>query len=293
MQPPRLRFGVFIAPFHPVDENPSLALARDLELVELPRPARLRRGLDRRAPLRGLRDHRLAGALHRRRRRSARGTSGSAPASSSLPYHHPLMLADRINQLDHMTRGRVMFGVGPGALPSDAFMMGIDPLTQRDMMDEAIDVLVPLLRGETVTREDRLVQAARGAAPAPALHAPARRDLRGLARSRRPARARPASTASACSRSAPPRTGGFNALATNWEICEERAKEFDQSVRRDQWRLVGPDAHRRDPRAGARGREVRAREVALLLPRGRRAAARAERERRRAPSRRCARPASP
>ena len=46
---------------------------------------------------------------------------------SSLPYHHPFMLADRINQLDHMTRGRVMFGVGPGALPSDAYMMGIDP----------------------------------------------------------------------------------------------------------------------------------------------------------------------
>ena len=34
MQPPRLRFGAFIAPFHPVDENPSLALERDLELVE-------------------------------------------------------------------------------------------------------------------------------------------------------------------------------------------------------------------------------------------------------------------
>ena len=47
-------------------------------------------------------------------------------------------------QLDHQTRGRVMFGVGPGALPSDAFMMGIDPLRQREMMDEA---LVPLHRG--------------------------------------------------------------------------------------------------------------------------------------------------
>jgi limonene 1,2-monooxygenase len=35
-------------------------------------------------------------------------------------------------------------------------------------------------------------------------------------------------------------TGGFNALAANWEICEGRAKEFDRTVRRDQWRLVGP-----------------------------------------------------
>ena len=58
----------------------------------------------------------------------------------SLPYHHPLMLADRIDQLDHMTRGRVMFGVGPGALISDAFMIGIDAAEQRRRMDEALDV---------------------------------------------------------------------------------------------------------------------------------------------------------
>jgi limonene 1,2-monooxygenase len=30
----KIRFGAFIAPFHPLDENPSLALHRDLELVE-------------------------------------------------------------------------------------------------------------------------------------------------------------------------------------------------------------------------------------------------------------------
>ena len=42
----------------------------------------------------------------------------------SLPYHNPLMVADRIAQLDHQTRGRVMFGVGPGQLPSDAHMLG-------------------------------------------------------------------------------------------------------------------------------------------------------------------------
>ena len=34
MLPPRLRFGIFIAPFHPVDENPDARPARDFELVE-------------------------------------------------------------------------------------------------------------------------------------------------------------------------------------------------------------------------------------------------------------------
>ena len=30
----RLRFGIFLAPFHPVGQNPTLALERDLQLIE-------------------------------------------------------------------------------------------------------------------------------------------------------------------------------------------------------------------------------------------------------------------
>ena len=59
------------------------------------------------------------------------------------------MLADRMVLLDHLTRGRVMFGVGPGALPSDAFMMGIDPANQRDMMEESLEAILLLLDGES------------------------------------------------------------------------------------------------------------------------------------------------
>jgi limonene 1,2-monooxygenase len=50
-----------------------------------------------------------------------------------------------------MTRGRVMFGVGPGLLASDALMLGIDPLVQRDRMAQAIDVILRLFSGEVVT----------------------------------------------------------------------------------------------------------------------------------------------
>jgi limonene 1,2-monooxygenase len=148
----KMRFGAFIAPFHPVDENPTLALHRDLELVEW---------LDRLGYEEAwIGEHHSCGyeliaspevfiAAAAERTRNIRLGTGV----SSLPYHHPLMLADRINQLDHMTRGRVMFGVGPGALPTDAMMMGIEIARQRDMMDEALDVLVPLLRGETVSKK--------------------------------------------------------------------------------------------------------------------------------------------
>jgi limonene 1,2-monooxygenase len=63
------------------------------------------------------------------------------------------MLADRMVQLDHMTRGRAMFGVGPGALVHDALKIGIDPSEQRRMMEESFDVVVRLMRGELVSKK--------------------------------------------------------------------------------------------------------------------------------------------
>ena len=66
----------------------------------------------------------------------------------SLPYHHPLMVADDLLQLDHQTRGRVMLGVGPGALTSDAYMMGIPTEEQRNRQAEALDAIMHLTRSD-------------------------------------------------------------------------------------------------------------------------------------------------
>ena len=129
MPGPKLRFGAFIAPFHALDENPSLAIHRDMELVEWMDKLGYDEawiGEHHSAAFEVIASPELFIAAAAERTKNIRFGTGV----SSLPYHHPLMLADRINQLDHMTRGRVMFGVGPGSLPSDAFMMGIDVQTQ-------------------------------------------------------------------------------------------------------------------------------------------------------------------
>ena len=134
-----LNFGIFLAPFHGLKENPTLALERDLELIELLDEL----GYD----YAWVGEHHSGGmeiiaspevfiATAAARTRYIKLGTGV----SSLCYHQPLILADRIMQLDHMTRGRVAFGVGPGALPSDAQMMAIDPVSQRDMMLEAIEL---------------------------------------------------------------------------------------------------------------------------------------------------------
>ena len=67
---------------------------------------------------------------------------------TSLPYHHPYMVAQRWVQLDHMTRGRAMLGCGPGALISDAYMLGIEVADQRRRMDESLDAIMALLKCE-------------------------------------------------------------------------------------------------------------------------------------------------
>src|SRR3954451_9714499 len=142
-----MRFGIFLAPFHPVGQNPTLALQRDLELIQR---------LDQLGYHEAwVGEHHSAGyeiiaspevfiATAAARTKHIRLGTGV----SSLPYHQPLMLADRMVLLDHLTKGRVMFGVGPGALPSDAFMMGIEVARQREMMEEALEAILALLRGD-------------------------------------------------------------------------------------------------------------------------------------------------
>ena len=148
-----LRFGAFFAPFHPVGQNPTLALEYDLDrTVELDRL-----GYDEvwfgehhsgGYELIGCPEIVIAAAAERTKHVKL-GTG-----VVSLPYHHPWLVADRLNLLDHLTRGRLIFGAGPGALPSDAYVMGIDPVDQRRMMEESLEAILALWRSdEPVTRE--------------------------------------------------------------------------------------------------------------------------------------------
>jgi limonene 1,2-monooxygenase len=233
-----MRFGAFIAPFHPLNENPTLALERDIELVQWMDKL----GYDEA----WIGEHHSAGyeliaspelfiaTVAERTRNIKLGTG-----VSSLPYHHPLMLADRINQLDHITRGRVMLGVGPGSLPSDAFMMGITVAKQRDMMDEALDVIVPLLRGEKVTAKtdwfelkDAQLQMTPWSRPSVEIAVASQVSPTGATAAGRHGLGLLSIGATSA--------GGFNALSSNWAICEDTAKDNGKTVDRSQWRLVGP-----------------------------------------------------
>jgi limonene 1,2-monooxygenase len=235
---PRMRFGIFMAPFHSVAENPTLAIERDRELIQWLDEL----GYDEA----WIGEHHSAGYeiiaspelfiadVAARTRHIKLGTG-----VVSLPYHNPLMVADRIMQLDHLTRGRTLFGVGPGLLPSDAMMLGIDPPQQRRMMGEALEAIVPLLRGETVTKQtdwftlrDAKLQLAPYTRP--------QIDM-AVAASVSPSGPRTAGRWG-LSMLSPAATseGGFNALAYHWGLCEETARQHGQTVSRAGWRIAGP-----------------------------------------------------
>ena len=142
-----LRFGAFLAPHHTIGENPALQIQSDLELaVHLDRL-----GYDEfwcgehhssGWEMIGSPELFLAGVAERTQQIKL-GTG-----VISLPYHHPFMVAQRLVQLDYQSRGRVIFGSGPGALPSDAHTLGIDPMKLRDRQDEAMGIIKRLFDGE-------------------------------------------------------------------------------------------------------------------------------------------------
>jgi limonene 1,2-monooxygenase len=238
MLPARLRFGAFIAPFHPVDENPALAMQRDLELVEWLEQLGYDEawiGEHHSGAYEVIASPEVFIAAAAERTKHIRLGTGV----SSLPYHHPFMLADRINQLDHMTRGRVMFGVGPGALSSDAYMMGIPIARQRDMMDEALAVLVRLLRGEEVSHDSDWFKLNRARLQMSPYSRPSVEIAVASQVSPTGARAAGRHGLGLLSLGATS-DGGFNALASNWAIAEELAKDNGQTMDRAGWRLVGP-----------------------------------------------------
>ncbi len=234
----RLRFGAFIPPHTPPDENPILALEHDMELVEW---------LDKlNYDEAWIGEHHSGGweitaspelfiAAAAQRTRTIRLGTGVA----SLPYHHPLILADRIRQLDYMTRGRAMFGVGPGSLPADAYMQGIPTARVRDRMEEAIEPLVRLLNGETVNCKTDWFELNNASLQFPPYN-PQGIEI-AVANQVSPTGARAAgkfglSLLSIGATSA----GAFNALAANWDIAEETAREHGHTMDRTSWRLVGP-----------------------------------------------------
>lgn len=233
-----LQHGLFVAPYHPVDESPAIGLRRDIELtahVEKLGFSEVWFGEHHSTGWETIGSPELmiaAAAEHTGRIRLGTGVV-------SLPYHNPLMVANRIIQLDHMTMGRVMFGAGPGLLPTDAKMLGVPLAEQRDRMVEALEVIMPLLRGEKVTKKgswfdlhDAQVHLMPYQQPHPEIAvASAITPSGGMLAGKH-------GLGMLCV--AATETAGFDVLGENWKVANEIAAEHGRTMDRRQLRLVAP-----------------------------------------------------
>jgi len=147
-----VKTGVFLAPFHALRENPLLALDRDMDLLIHLDQLNYHEawiGEHHSGGYEIIASPELFIASAAERTRHIRLGTGVV----SLPYHNPFTLAGRMTQLDYQTRGRAMFGVGPGSLVYDADKMGLAAADQRRKLDEALDVIMELMQGRMVTKK--------------------------------------------------------------------------------------------------------------------------------------------
>jgi limonene 1,2-monooxygenase len=234
----RMRFGIFMAPFHPAGENPTLLIDGDMALVE----HLDRLGFDEA----WIGEHHSAGseiiaspeifiaAVAQRTRTIKLGTG-----VTSASYHNPLWVAERAVQLDHMTRGRFLLGLGPGALPSDAAMIGLDMPQTRELLEDAVGIITHLLtRDEPISFDNgrwTLKDARLHLRPYSNLA-----DTITIAAVASPAGPRLAGRYGHGLLSVGATTAaGFDLLGLHWDVMEERAANYGVRVDRNKWRLVG------------------------------------------------------
>jgi limonene 1,2-monooxygenase len=232
-----MRFGMFMAPFHTTVQDPTSALERDLQHIELLD----RLGFDEV----WIGEHHSAGAefvtspeifIATAAARTKRIRLGTGVIS--LPYHHPLWVADRAILLDHLTRGRFMLGLGPGSLPSDAAMIGLEPEVLRPRLDEGVAAILHLLTSdEPLTMktdgfvlEDAVTQLRPFTSPrfevaVPAVASPTGAKLAGK---------HGISLLSIGAAAAQ----GIDVFAQHWDVVETMAAQYGHATDRSKWRVV-------------------------------------------------------
>jgi alkanesulfonate monooxygenase SsuD/methylene tetrahydromethanopterin reductase-like flavin-dependent oxidoreductase (luciferase family) len=94
------------------------------------------------APLPGI----FLGAIAKRTK-----TIRLGPLAYALAFHNPLILAEEICMLDHMSNGRLDLGVGRGISPWELALFGVTPPETRDMFFEAMDIIMMYFTQDMVT----------------------------------------------------------------------------------------------------------------------------------------------
>ena len=171
-----------------------------------------------------------------------------ATGVSNIPNHNPAQLANRIAQLDQMARGRFLWGVGAGAVPTDAILFEVPADGAHRRVTQAnIDQILKIWRDEVGGWSYRDEQF-----PQFNFTIPPREDWRGLANHLKPFQKPhpPIGVAGLTKASSTLRWAGErgwiplstnltseDGLVTHWEVYEEGALANGITPNRADWRI--------------------------------------------------------
>jgi alkanesulfonate monooxygenase SsuD/methylene tetrahydromethanopterin reductase-like flavin-dependent oxidoreductase (luciferase family) len=165
------------------------------------------------------------------------------PGGFLLPYHHPAELANRVAVLDHISGGRLNFGVAASGLPSDWAMYNVDGMSgqNRDMTREALEIILRLWSEEEFDYRGQFWHVTKGG------------DMFGLLRPHlRPLQLpHPPIGVAGLSKNSDtlklagehgfiPMSLNFNPsyVASHWDAVEEGARRAGRDAHRGSWRMV-------------------------------------------------------
>lgn len=142
-----MRLGYFAMPLHPAGRNWSETLREDREAVIL-------------ADRLGFHDAFIGEHLTDRHENITNSLVFLASlicdteqillgtGTTNLSQQHPVLVAANSAMFDHMAAGRFILGISPGALPSDAEVLGILDQDRNEMFAEAIDIITAIWESE-------------------------------------------------------------------------------------------------------------------------------------------------
>ena len=157
-----------------------------------------------------------------------------------LPYHNPVALAHRIMWLDHMTDGRYVAGIAPGAFPSDAQLFGTGK-NNAEMLAEGIEIMTAIFTRPGPWEIDGKFWTASMPAYTDALHGPHLKPFQqphpeilmtGMQENSPTLREAGLRGFSPVSQEV-----GIDALKTHWETYAAAADEAGYTPDRNKWRI--------------------------------------------------------
>lgn len=138
-----MRLGIFMMPLHPIHRPAAVTLQEDREAIILADQLGFHDafvGEHLTEPTENVTNSFIFLATLIHATRNIKLASGT----SNISQTHPVLTAAHAAMFDHLAKGRFIFGISPGALPSDAEALGILDQDRNKIFAEAIDVILKI-----------------------------------------------------------------------------------------------------------------------------------------------------